>query len=94
MDRRMHCRIPNESYNINHNIRYCRFKYAWHVHDLVYEGILIHWNLDLIPFFSYKFLNISISENINAYQNTVFCSELHDLQDDRSSLISLINLYS
>ena len=40
MDRRMHCIIPNESYNINHNItiRHCSFKYALHIHDVIYEG--------------------------------------------------------
>ena len=40
MDRRMHCIIPNESYNINHNItiRHGSFKYALHIHDVIYEG--------------------------------------------------------
>ena len=40
MDRRMHCIIPNESYNINHNIttRHFSFKYAVHIHDVIYEG--------------------------------------------------------
>ena len=40
MDRRMHCIIPNESYNINHNIttRHCSFEYALHIHDVIYEG--------------------------------------------------------
>ena len=40
MDRRMHCIIPNESYNINHNIttRHCSFEYAVHIHDGIYEG--------------------------------------------------------
>ena len=40
MDRRMHSIIPNESYKINHNItiRHCSFKYALHIHDVIYEG--------------------------------------------------------
>ena len=40
MDRRMHCIIPNESYNINHNItiRHCSLKYALHIYDVIYEG--------------------------------------------------------
>ena len=42
MDRRMYCIIPNESYNINHdiNIRHwpLQFKYALHIHDVIYEA--------------------------------------------------------
>ena len=40
MDHRMHCIIPNESYNINHNItiRHCSLEYALHIHDIIYEG--------------------------------------------------------
>ena len=38
MDRGMHCIIPNDSYNINHNIRHCSFEYALHIHDIIYEG--------------------------------------------------------
>ena len=40
MDHCMHCIIPNESYNINHNIatRHCSFEYAVHIHDVIYEG--------------------------------------------------------
>ena len=37
MDRGMHCIIPNDSYNINHNIRHCSFKYALHIHAVIYE---------------------------------------------------------
>ena len=51
MDRRMHCIIPNELYNINHNItiRHCSFEYALHIHDVIYEG---HFNsFDDINFF-------------------------------------------
>ena len=35
MDRRMHCIIPNESYNINDNITIIRY---WAIHDVIYEG--------------------------------------------------------
>ena len=68
MDRRMQYIIPNESYNINHNvyciIRHCSLKYALHIHDVIYEGV---FNLfDDIQFFSCIFLNISIPENSNA----------------------------
>ena len=71
MDHRMHCIIPDESNKINHihnndNIRHCSFRYALHVHDLIYEGVLIN-SLDLIPFFSYTILlNTSMYENSSA----------------------------
>ena len=30
---------PNESCNINHNIRHCSFIYALHIPDIIYEGV-------------------------------------------------------
>ena len=64
MDRRMHCIIPNELYNISHNKRHCSFKYSLDIYALNYDGVfLIHW---MIFNFLYIFLNISTSENSNA----------------------------
>ena len=82
---RTHCMIPNQSYMIkfNHNIRHYSFRYAWHVHNLVYCGVL-NDSLDLIKFSSCVFLNISISENSIAEKNTAFCSEFHVLPEDIS----------
>ena len=46
---------PHALYNSNHSYKamnyfFYSFKYAWHVHDLIYEGVLIN-SLSHIPFF-------------------------------------------